>query len=139
VNGSLEKGIVLRGANNELTLYTNYQAKCPEAGSDFAVDGYSITSAKFLPDTGYWIQVRRLIVTISTTGTLTAGCAQIFVGGSEHTGGWGLSEVPRHQSVKPADLMYMCVDGDAGFIEGETWTRSGGACTCTADYTVECF
>jgi len=136
---SVETGSVLRGANGELTLYATYHADCPVQGSDFSIDGYSITSAKFVSDTGYWLEVRRLIVTIATHGTLTTDCAGIYLGGTENVGGWGVQEAPRYESVTVSELTYMCVDGDAGYVEGETWQDEGGRCTCTPDYTVSCF
>jgi hypothetical protein len=79
-----------------------------------------------------------MIVTIATHGTLTPDCAQVFQGGTEIVGGWGVQEAPRYESITVADLMYMCVDGNAGYVPTETWASEGGTCTCTPDSTVSC-
>jgi hypothetical protein len=136
---SIQHGLILRGSGNELTLYTRFHSVCPEAGSDFSNDGYSITSAKLDASTGYLLFVRTLLVTSRTYGTPTPGCVDIFVGGTEKVGGWGVSEVPRYIPVTPADLLYMCVDENAGYVEAEEWTRKDGTpCTCASDYSVSC-
>jgi hypothetical protein len=130
-------GVVLRGAGDELTLYTKYQNQCP-APSDFGTDGYSITSARVDSATGSLLTVRQLSVTIATHGTLTPECADQLIGDTETVGGWAELEIATYQRVRASDLMYMCVDGDAGYIENETWKSEAGMCTCTVDYQVQC-
>ena len=128
-------GLMLRGASGAFTLYQSYTAHC----LDRVIETVSIQSGRFVATTGDWESLRQIDITVAATGTQTSSCDQTFAGDTEVPGGWIVSETPRHQRITVADLQYMCVDGAAGYVAGETWTRADGtACSCTTDFLVVC-
>jgi hypothetical protein len=139
VGSVIKRGAILRGVANEFTLYTQSQRRCPDAASNFTVQGVTITSAEFEATTGDWVSVRTLDVTIATEGQLSAACAQMLAGDTETVGGWALGEVPRYEHITPADLTYMCVDEDVGYVAGESWMRADRSpCRCSDSFSVVC-
>jgi hypothetical protein len=132
-------GYLLRGADDAFTLYRTYQIRCQLEGANRIVDLVNILTGRLEAASGDWVSTRQISVAIAATGDPTAACDQLYVGDTEVPGGWYVADVPRHQSITVAELGYMCVDADAGYIAGETWTRGDGtACSCSADFVVEC-
>jgi len=132
-------GFLLRGTNDTFTLYQSYPLPCPIAGSDRVVDMVSIQSARFVASTGDWESLRAISVAVAAAGTRTSDCDTAYAGDTEVPGGWIVSEAPRYQRITVDDLQYMCVDGNAGYVAGESWTRADAtACVCSDDFLVEC-
>jgi hypothetical protein len=132
-------GLLLRGANDDFTMYQSYTIPCPYQGTDRVIEGVSIRSGRFVAATGDWESLRQINVTVAASGTRTSSCDQAFAGDTELAGGWIVSETPRHQRITVADLEYMCVDENAGYVAGEDWTRADTtACSCSNDFLVVC-
>jgi hypothetical protein len=132
-------GLLLRGANDDFTLYRSYTIACPVQGSDRVIEAVSIESARFVAATGDWESIRQISITVAASGTQTPNCDQVFAGDTEVPGGWIVAETPRYQRITVADLEYMCVDENAGYVAGEDWTRADTtACSCTTDFLVAC-
>jgi hypothetical protein len=132
-------GVLLRGTNDSFTLYESYTFPCPFPGADRVIEAVSIRSGRFVAATGGWESVRQIIVTVAATGTRTDSCDQIYGGDTEEAGGWIVSEAPRYQRITVAELSHMCVDEDAGYVAGESWTRADAtACACSVYFTVAC-
>jgi hypothetical protein len=144
LNGSLfgvagtETGALLRGENDEFTIYYRRVTRCPEPNQDSAVYSIGLTYAK-LYDNGDWLTVRTLAVSVAVTGTVTANCAAEYTGNLETPGGWYESEAPRYVPTPLSDLSYMCTDDNVGYVPSENWARKDGTeCTCTLDISVDC-
>jgi hypothetical protein len=132
-------GYVLRGADDAFSLYRTYQVPCQLEGANRIVDLVSILTGRFEPASGDWVSTRQITVAVAATGDRTMACDQLYAGDTEVPGGWYVADVPRHQSITTSELGYMCVDADAGYVAGETWTHDDGtACSCSADFVVEC-
>jgi hypothetical protein len=139
IGSGVTSGMLLRGASDSFTMYLSGATPCTYDGSDRVTEGVTIRSGHFVAATGDWETVRQISITVSATGTRTASCDQAYAGDTEVPGGWIIAEVPRYQRITVDDLQYMCVDEDAGYIAGETWTEADStACTCNSYYGVEC-
>ena len=132
-------GLLLRGANGDFTLYQSYTIPCPVQGTDRVIEGVSIQSGRFVATTGDWESVRQINITVAASGARTPSCDQAYAGDTEVPGGWIVSETPRYQRITVADLQYMCVDENAGYVAGESWTRADTtACSCSTTFLVVC-
>jgi hypothetical protein len=140
--GGLAAGALLRGKDNEFTIYDRHVVRCLEPGSDSAVYAIGITYAHLSTDDnfkGYWLLIRDLSISIATTGTLTDACAAEYAGDLETVGGWSESEVPRYIPTAVTDLQYMCVQGDAGYVPGESFVQKDGTrCLCDDTSSLVC-
>jgi hypothetical protein len=130
---------LLRGKDDEFTLYSRSKSVCTEGGSNYTTWAVGIESGKVDPVTGDWIDGYSLGVTIATEGTLSAACADRRAGNAELKDGWSVVAMPLQEKRQPSELEYMCVDESEAYIPTQTWKRSGGAaCSCTSAYAVEC-
>ena len=137
-SGETATGAMLRGENNEFTIYDRRVVRCPEPNQDSAVYSVGITYAK-LYDNGDWLLIRTLGVTIAVTGTVTSDCAMEYNGDTETVGGWFENEAPRYIPTPLSDLSYMCTDANVGYVPTESWVRKDGTeCMCTLDVSVDC-
>ncbi|HWP06645.1 MAG TPA: hypothetical protein VNN72_12920, partial [Polyangiaceae bacterium] len=136
---TVRRGELLRGTGNEFTIYAMSRLVCTESGSDYTTYDLRITSGTLDAATGDWKNLLNLNVTVASRGTLTSACASRANGLTENVDEWAASSIELFARVKPADLEYLCVDGDAGYAPTETWTGAGGkACQCTTAYAVSC-
>jgi hypothetical protein len=132
-------GLLLRGEGDNFTFYTTYHSACPIAGSNLVLDGVSIESGHFGAATGDLETVRHIAITVAATGTQSADCAEACAGDTEVAGGWIVGEIPRYEHITADELVYMCVDEDAGYVAGESWKEADGtACACDDYFEVAC-
>ncbi len=83
-------------------------------------------------ESGSWIAGRYLSLLLPTSGMPHAECPL-------GAGRYRFSSAPLTAKVEPAELDYMCVDENAGYVPNEYWTRGDGAeCECTSSYLVSC-
>jgi len=140
--GSTATGALLRGKDNDFTIYDRHVVHCPDAGSDHVVYAIGITCAHLSTDDGfkgYWLEIRDLSISIATTGTLTDSCAAKYAGNLETVGGWAESEVPRYIPTPVTELQYMCVEGAVGYVPTESFVRTDGTpCVCDDTSSIVC-
>jgi hypothetical protein len=132
-------GSIIRGEDNQYTIYSRGKHTCTEAGSDFDLYYVTITSGEYDESTGNSINNTMLWVTIDTVGELTTACANRIAGDNEYPGEWAVFSYDFSKRSEPAELLYMCVDNNKAYVPTETWERSdGSSCSCTEDYQVSC-
>ena len=132
-------GSIIRGEGNKFTIYSRGKGTCTEQGSDYDTFYVGITSSTLDPSSGDILYSTNISVTVDTAGNLTTACADRLAGEGEFTGGWSVITYTLKSKIDVADLQYMCVDENKGYVPTETWTDSNGAaCSCTTDYTVSC-
>lgn len=133
------EGTLIRGEDNQFTIYRRSRNTCTEAGSDFEMFVIGITSGEWDPLTGNILNSQTLAVNIDTAGELTTACASRIAGAAENVGGWSVYEYALDEFVEPSSLIYMCVDDDEAYVPTEQWTGSDGlACSCTEEYQISC-
>jgi hypothetical protein len=94
--------------------------------------GFALLFSATRSDNGSWLDGRYLSILLPTSGMPHTECP---VG----AGRYRFSTAPLTAKVEPAELDYMCVDEDAGYVPKEFWMRSDGAeCACTSNYLVSC-
>lgn len=139
ISFGIGEGSLIRGEDNEFTLYSRSKSTCTEAESDFSTFGVTIASGSINPENGDIENRRSISTTVNVAGQLTTACADRLNGDGEQVGAWSALEVPVSTKVEPAELIYMCVDGDAAYAPTETWVGSDGlSCSCTTDYQISC-
>ena len=132
-------GSIIRGEDNQYTIYSRGKHTCTEAGSDFDLYYVTITSGEYDESTGDSINNTVLWVTIDAVGELTTACANRIVANNEYPDNWAVMSYDFSKRSEPAELLYMCVDDNKAYVPTETWERSGGSsCSCTEDYQVSC-
>ncbi|MET0795432.1 MAG: hypothetical protein ABW061_28195, partial [Polyangiaceae bacterium] len=130
---------LLRGTPSEVTLYSRNRSVCTLNGANFAIYSVSIGSTLIDAASGDWKDQRSISVTLATTGTVTAACADSFAANLEVTGGWVAGVTPLSRLVSAGQLSYMCIDQKAAYAPTETWQRTNGAnCTCSLSHAVSC-
>jgi hypothetical protein len=134
-----ERGYLVRGAGNEVTLYGRRSFSCELSGSSYVLSQAYLWAGTIDEDDGAWLDQKQFTVTTATEGELTTACADSLVGNTELVGGWAAAAIPIATKVTADDLVLMCVDESRGYVPPETWTDSGGtSCECTPDYAVAC-
>ena len=132
-------GSIIRGQDNQYTLYNRGSSRCVEQGSDFTIYFVGISSATVDGTTGDLVDTTELNVTVDTEGDLTTACAGRYSGNTEEVGGWSTISIPLDQKSDPSEFLYMCVDGGEAYAPTETWTDADGqSCTCDADFQINC-
>jgi hypothetical protein len=133
------RGLMLRGSEGEISVYSRSKSVCTIGGANFAVFTIAITSATVNPTSGDWTNQHAVLVTVATQGTPTTACADSFAANLEVVGGWVASTVDLSSSVSAGQLDFMCKDEKKGYAPTEEWTNTQGeACTCTEAYAVSC-
>lgn len=96
-----------------------------------------ITTGSVDASTGNLVSVMSVKVTVADNGMQTSACN--IIGDLEYEGGRAGTVTPLYTKIETPALTHMCVDEGAGYVPGETWTRTAGAAfECSATFTVEC-
>lgn len=127
-------GAFYRGDGADYTIYARSKYRCVDGLEIQYVD---ITSGSVDESTGDLVDIMSIKITVADNGMQSAACN--FSGDVEFEGGWVGTVTPLVTKIGTADLLYMCVDEDAGYIPGEAWTRAdGAACECSSAFAVDC-
>jgi len=136
---SLSFNSLLRGADTRFTRYSRSRVTCTVNNSEYTVLFVGISTADIDSQTNDFINRDRISISVSTSGTRTESCDNLFAGGAEVVGGWSVSRSSRIFQAQPSEFQYMCVDNTRAFAPTETWTSEDGkSCTCGTDYAISC-
>ena len=137
---TLEKGSLIRGENNQFTIYSRGKSTCTENGADYKMYFVKVSTAELDTNSGNILNTKNLSVTVATEGNLTTTCANRWAGEGELKGGWTLYTSDLKKRIRDInDFNHMCVDDNNAYIPTEIWTNnSGKSCTCTKEYKVSC-
>jgi hypothetical protein len=108
----------VRGRGADFTHY---------GGSGGLVMLYSATRGA----SGSWLDGFYLSILLPTSGLPHAECPT-------GAGKYRFMSAPLTSYLEPADLLFMCVDQDAGYVPTERWKRNRETCECTSEYQVSC-
>ena len=101
----IERGYLLRGSGDEVTLYGRRSVDCDLSGSSYVVSQAYIWTGTLDDATGNWLDQRQLTVTVATEGELTPDCEQGLVGNTEAIGGWAVAAIPITTKVSVDELL----------------------------------
>ena len=140
VGYTLKKGSLIRGKNNQFTIYSRGKSICTEGGADYKMYFVGISTATLDANTKNILDIKYFSVTVDTEGNLTKTCADRWVGEAEKKGGWGFFTISLQKKIDSVDdFNYMCVDNKKAYIPTQSWLNTEGkSCTCTKDYKISC-